>query len=38
MHSALAAAQVLAAHGFCSFDERQNKLARAAGLKVLPAA
>jgi predicted nucleic acid-binding protein len=34
----VAAARVLAAHEFCSFDERQNKLARAAGLKVLPAA
>ena len=32
----VASALVLAAHDFCGFDERQTKLARAAGLKVLP--
>jgi predicted nucleic acid-binding protein len=34
----VASALALAAHEFCGFDERQNKLARAAGLKLLPTA
>ncbi len=34
----VATALVLDAQTFCSFDERQNKLARAAGLNVLPTA